>query len=280
MDDILRTQGAISDSCNSSIAKISNNMDLRLNTPTYILEQEFKKHPYNLRVGHLNTVSIPKHHEELQRIVGMFDIFGASETFIKNGTPQSLYSFEGYKFYGNNRTTTTFGGVGLYINEQIPSKRINVKFNLAQPEMVFVECRFRKTVILVGVIYRSDAYSYKVYSEIIETLAFFTTKYSNVILLGDYKINFMKPNSSETRFFKEQILDPLNLVQIINKPTRITATSQTLIDLIIVNNYNQSCVKNSGVVDFAGVSDHNLTFLSYSVSRPKYKPKIIKKKGF
>ena len=90
MDDILRTLGALSDSCNSSIAKISNNMDLRLNTPTYILEQEFKKHPYNLRVGHLNTVSIPKHHEELQRIVGMFDIFGASETFIKNGTPQSL----------------------------------------------------------------------------------------------------------------------------------------------------------------------------------------------
>ena len=140
--------------------------------------------------------------------------------------------------------------------------------------MVFAECRFRKTVILVGVIYRSDAYSYKIYSEIIETLAFFTTKYSNVILLGDYNINFLCPDSPQTRFFKEQILDPLDLTQIINKPTRITATSRTLIDLIIVNNY--PCVKNSGVVDFC-VSDHCLTFLSYAVSRPKFKPKIIKK---
>ena len=277
IDDIWGNLRALSDVCENSISKISQNMDLRLNTPTFILESEFKKYPHNLRIGHLNTISIPKHREELQRIIPMFDIFGASETFIKNGTPQSLFNFEGYKFYGKNRTNTTFGGVGLYINEQIPSKRINVKFNLPQPEMVFAECRFRKTVILVGVIYRSDAYSYKIYSEIIETLAFFTTKYTNVILLGDYNINFLCPDSSPTRFFKEQILDPLDLTQIINMPTRITATSRTLIDLIIVNNY--PCVKNSGVVDF-GVSDHSLTFLSYAVSRPKYKPKIIKKRNF
>ena len=28
------------------------------------------------------------------------------------------------------------------------------------------------------------------------------------------------------------------------------------------------------------MSDHSLTFLSYAVSRPKYKPKIIKKRNF
>ena len=87
IDDIWGNLRALSDVCENSISKISQNMDLRLNTPTFILESEFKKYPHNLRIGHLNTISIPKHREELQRIVPMFDIFGASETFIENGTP-------------------------------------------------------------------------------------------------------------------------------------------------------------------------------------------------
>ena len=98
IDDIWRNLRALSDVCDNSISKISQNFDLRLNSPTFKLESELNKHPYNLKIGHLNTVSIPKHHEELQRIITMFDIFGASETFIKNGTPNHFSTLKVINF--------------------------------------------------------------------------------------------------------------------------------------------------------------------------------------
>ena len=57
-----------------------------------------------------------------------------------------LYNFEGFNFFDSNRKKGTLG-VGLYINDQIESKRIRTNHKESQPEMVLVECKFRKTVL-------------------------------------------------------------------------------------------------------------------------------------
>jgi hypothetical protein len=54
------------------------------------------------------------------------------------------------------------------------------------------------------------------------------------------------------------IFDIYNLSQTIAEPTRITNTSQTLIDLCITNNLDK--VKASGVLSL-GISDHSLVYL-------------------
>ena len=264
------------DTVTQQIPKID--IDLRLNTPIHKLDTELRKFPNDLTVGHMNTVSIPKHHDEIRRIIGKFHIFAASETNIKSNTPSSRYNFDGFKFFGLNREKCNFGGVGLYVSDQISSKRIRIKYDAPQPEMVFVECKFNKTVILVGVIYKSPSVSYTIYEQIAETLAFFTAKYNHVILLGDYNIRFDKPDWPETKFFKANIVDPLGLSQIIKKPTRITDRSESLIDLVMVSNPN--LVRNWDVVDFGGISDHCLVFISYNVKRPKFKPKKVIKRDF
>ena len=254
------------------------NSDLMLNTPIYTLDHELKKYPYDLNIGHLNTVSIPKRRDVLGRIINKFQIFGASETNIKSNTPPDLYNFEGYKFFGTPRNKCNFGGVGLYISDQIECKRISINYKLPQPEMVFVQCKFRNTLILVGVIYKSPCQSYKTYNNIAEIIANFTTKYNNVILLGDFNLNFLSPSSPEIKFFKENFLDSFGLNQIVTKPTRITDKSRSLIDLILVN--NPAMVKNCNVVDFPSISDHCLVFLTYSVKRPKFKPKRVNRRDF
>ena len=189
----------------------------------------------------------------------------------------NLYNFEGYNFFGSNRKTGTLG-VGLYISSQIEAKRIKTNFKQLQPEMIFVECKFRKTIVLVGVIYKSPGVSYKSYEEITESIASITTKYSHVILLGDYNINFLRPDSPDTRFFKTNILEQFGLEQIIKKPTRITRNSRSLLDLILVN--NPSMVKHSDVIDLPALSDHALTYLTYAVKRPKFLPKKILRRDF
>ena len=76
------------------------NPELRFNSPMYTLETELNKFPYNLKIGHLNTVSIPKRRDELERIIKLFQIFGVSETNFKSNTPQCLIDFEGFNFLG------------------------------------------------------------------------------------------------------------------------------------------------------------------------------------
>ena len=49
--------------------------ELRLNTPMFTLESELKKYPFNLKIGHLNTVSIPKRRDEISRLMNLFQIF-------------------------------------------------------------------------------------------------------------------------------------------------------------------------------------------------------------
>ena len=254
-----------------------NSLSFCLNSPLYTLDTELKKFPHDLKIGHLNTVSIPKHYDELKPIINKFQIFASSETNIRSNTPESLYNFEGYNFFGSNRSKGTLG-VGLYVNSQIEAKRIRTNFKQSQPEMVFVECKFRKTILLVGVIYKSPGVSYKTYEEITESIASITTKYTHVILLGDYNVNFLRPDAPDTKFFKTNILEQFGLEQIITKPTRIARNSRSLLDLILTN--NPSMVKHSDVVDLPGLSDHSLIYLSYSIKRPRYIPKKILRRDF
>ena len=279
LQSILNELAALTDAVEHTTSILpSLKPELRLNSPMFTLETELNKFPYNLKIAHLNTVSIPKRRDELERIIKLFQIFGVSETNFKSNTPQCLIDFEGFNFYGSNRNKGKCGGVGLYISNEIKTKRIHFNYKQPQPEMVFVECTFRNTAILVGVIYKSPSISYKKYEEISEIIATITTKYSNVILLGDYNINFAKPDLPETKFFNKEIVEPFGLKQIVTKPTRITDKSKTLIDLILVN--NPTMVKNTDVIDLAGASDHCLVFLSYSVKRPKFKPKTIMRRDF
>ena len=65
-----------------------------------------------------------------------------------------------------------------------------------------------------------------------------------------------------------------NFKQLINKPTRVTPTSKSAIDLIFVSDPQKVC--QSGVVTF-GVSDHFLTYCTRKNTKQMFnKHKIIK----
>ena len=68
------------------------------------------------------------------------------------------------------------------------------------------------------------------------------------------------------------------LTQVIKDPTRITSTSSTLLDLILV--YHIKNVKTCGVVDIPGISDHCCVYMAYAIHKPKFKPKTITKRDF
>ncbi|KAL9980683.1 hypothetical protein ACROYT_G009301 [Oculina patagonica] len=105
-------------------------------------------------------------------------------------------------------------------------------------------------------------------------------KRKNIILVGDLNCDMLhKPSNAESEYGKRlrRILCSYGLKNIINSPTRITATSKSLIDLVITS--QPSKIQTSGSIDL-GISDHHLIFAVFKVARSNPKPKVISTKNY
>ena len=249
-------------------------------TPIDIINNNLKDCNGNIKIAHINARSISKHIHEITRVVQAttFDVIGVSETFIKKDTPKNLIKIEGYTLFNKNRTGKCGGGVGLYVINHMKAKLIKLPQEIDQPEIIFIELSTQHSKMAVGVCYKPPKIPYGVFAMIQETLAYITTKYIHTVIIGDFNINYLKPESLPVNFLQVNIGEPFGLKQIINNPTRVTLTSSTLIDLVFVS--NSSNVKKSGVVDIPGISDHCLVYIAYAIKKAKFKPKIITSRDF
>ena len=257
---------SIFDLSEPTIPQLSNSFS----TPVEVINSKLSNYNNLVKLAHINACSIPKHIHEIVKILNEtgFDALGVSETFISDHTPKSIYQIPGYKFINKNRDKKCRGGIGIYVNENLPVKLISLPVELVQPEMLFVEVTIGMAKMAIGVIYKSPLIPYSVYAAIHENLSAVTNKYEHFLIMGDMNINHLKPDSSPCKFFTTYVTEPFALSQVITEPTRITSTSSTLIDLMLI-----SCpenVKVQGVVDTPGISDHCLTFLAYALKKPKF----------
>ena len=87
-----------------------------------------------------------------------------------------------------------------------------------------------------------------------------------VIVIGDLNYDY-SPDKTKTHDFHKltTISEIFQFTQIIDKPTRITATSKSIIDLIYTNQLSRAVTH--GVVDY-GISDHCLVYVVRKVAVP------------
>ena len=249
---------------------------------TVIDQINFKLKYYEnlLKVAHINARSIPKHVHEIDRILQAtaIDILCVSETFISKGTPENVCKIPGYNLIHVDRDMSCRGGVAIYLNENLKYKIIKLPVKFVQPEMLFLEITVGLIKIAVGVIYKSPLIPYSIFGAIHENLVSVTSKYDHCIITGDMNIDHLKPNSPAYKFFTSYLTEPFAFTQVIDEPTRITAHSSTLIDLMLTSATEN--VKTHGVVDTPGISDHCLTYMAYSIKKPKFKPKMVTRRDF
>lgn len=88
-----------------------------------------------------------------------------------------------------------------------------------------------------------------------------------------------KPNNCEAEYGKHirRVLCSCGLKNIINSPTRVTANSKSLIDLVITS--QPSKTQTSGSIDL-GISDYHLIFAVFKVARGNGKPQIISARNY
>ena len=284
MDDLDLILSNISTMTNEIIdSYISLPMDNNLNVLTPIFDINNKLKPFRnfINLAHLNSVSIPLHRDVIYRIIlkTKFDIICFSETNIKKDTPAHRYNFPGYKLFHVDRVGSC-GGVGVLIRSDWAqnAKKIKVNFNQLQPECIFIEIVINKIKICIGVLYKSPNVRYGVFRDIIEILAFLSTKYDHCFFTGDWNIDHLATESPDFKFLKNNIYEPLSLTQIVKSPTRITKSSSRLIDIILTNSPDN--IKFTDSADFPGVSDHKLVYCSYSLKKPKVTPQIVRRRDF
>ena len=95
---------------------------------------------------------------------------------------------------------------------------------------------------------------------------------SELILLGDFNIDLRKKKHSSSKQLLHNFSRQFHLDQLIMKPTRITETSETMIDLIFVNN-SQRIVRNDVIP--CSLSDHSLVFCVFKAGVTKAPPRTI-----
>ena len=96
--------------------------------------------------------------------------------------------------------------------------------------------------------------------------------------MGDFNVDQLDKSTSKYKFLFSNLIQPLSLTQIIQKPTRIDKGTKTLLDLILLNNPDN--MKQCGVADIPGISDHHMVYMSYAVRKPTFIPKVITKRDF
>ena len=228
-------------------------------SPLQKVKIELRKNRNCLGIGHLNASSVPKHIDEIRKIV-----CGITESFIKDDVPEDRTTIKGYKLLNVNRTDTTQGGLALYLREQIEAKQLNIPQNANLPELMCAVITINNIEIAVAVLYKRPVISYKKLDDIIDHITQFTCTYDETIIMGDINIDQLNRYSPDYKYFNTNIMEPLSFTQVIDKPTRITEHSRHCIDIIMVNNRDK-CI-NYGVAPT--YSDHHLVYMSYDVQKP------------
>ncbi|CAH0559663.1 unnamed protein product [Brassicogethes aeneus] len=208
---------------------------------------------------------------------GGFAFFALSETWLNSTIDNEVLKIKGYDFVRCDREGRG-GGIILYYKNCL---KINVishnKSNWF--ESIWVSVSINGLKYVVGVIYRPPGFNN--FSEFLDEFDDIICKLliecDSFFSVGDFNINCLDMTNKNVSNFLS-VLESYSLKQIIEEPTRITATCSTLIDLIITS--KNSNIVSSKVNNDIDLSDHSSVECSFNVLCIKNEPKFYTFRDF
>lgn len=210
------------------------------------------------------------------------DVMIISETWLKAGE-EKFVNIEGYNFIGAPRPNKKGGGVGFLIRKGLLYRELTElnQLNTSKTfEHYYIELKGDHQNVVLGSIYRPPNTCLETFlSEYKVSLNMACDQKNKQVIVGmDHNINLLKHDThAKTQEFIEIILD-LGLIPVITKPTRVTHSSATLIDNLLISESLQH-ISTSGVL-ITDLSDHFpclLTLKEFNISRKKCQ-QVIKRK--
>ena len=165
-----------------------------------------------------------------------------SETWLKNNPHLLNYvTIPGYSNIFRNRDDIRGGGVGVYLKDAIDFKRRTDIENI-EPELehIWLEIpgRNKHSKLLLGVMYRSERMqNFETWMDKTENLfSQLNTLWDGLtVITGDFNVDLLRPECPQVKRYTD-MLESLNLHQHVERPTRITSKSKTMIVTLFLTN--------------------------------------------
>lgn len=234
-----------------------------LNTPSSPGNQNFitnlttngiKRRSNNFSVGHLNINRLLHKTHFVKDIIQEHNlsILALSETWLNEDISDNEIAIPNYRLVRRDRSGRLGGGVCIFIHCSL-NYRLCHKIQNPSLEMIWIQINLRKEQLYIGCLYRPPSEPVHYWSVLDECLEDLEGK--SLILMGDLNVDIL--NSSDPCFHHlKTVCDSLALKNIIDSPTRITATSSKCLD-VILSNVESFTTGKAQHYDF---SDHALVY--------------------
>lgn len=193
-------------------------------------------------------------------------LLGLSETRLGPNVDDSLISIPNYSIFRRDAQVPGQTGLAIYIHNSIQhliTRRQDLESSSDVESMWISVKNGKSSPTLISFIYRNGREEFGWYDQFSTMMDTASPSKNDVILMGDFNIDDFKPHPSW-----QCTLSVHGLVQLVKSPTRVTATSSTLIDHIYTNNPTavfDVCVPTESI------SDHYPVMCSFNLTIPKIK---------
>lgn len=197
----------------------------------------------DLSIIHFNARSLNKNIDSitnyLETLNHKFPLLAFSETWLKDdNTSPALTNIDGYNLAHDDRHGKKGGGVALYISTELNySIRTDLRFPTNQNyETLFIELETKPKNTIVGVIYRPpDSPFYPFIDHLNNTIKKINKENKPAFVCGDFNFNLLKLSTHHaTNCFLNTFYSG-SFYPLIDKPSRVTTKSSSLIDNIFTN---------------------------------------------
>ena len=198
-----------------------------------------KKNNYTVTVLHQNICSLRNKTMELEvwlnTELNQVDVICLTEHWLNY---QNLIStnIQNFKLASSfNRKYRTHGGSCIYVKDNISTKDMDyfttfgeeINFELSLIELIDFK-------LYIGCIYRAPDGQFDIFLNKLETVIQKLLKKNKVLLLcGDWNIDMLHENNNQKEFVG--LLQRYNLINTVHSPTRMTKSTSSLLDAMIIN---------------------------------------------
>ena len=257
-----KTLKSLREQCtNSNESDLGFNLDDRCDYIDHDHLKEMKACNSSLFVLQVNCRGIKSKLDEIEDLLVELkepDIVILSETWLKEGEERYV-NIKGYIYEGITRKHKKGGGVGFLIKDRLIYKRrpdLSKNCQHDSYEHTFIELKGSSYNTIIGSLYQPPNTNVeKFLDEYNDTLGSISSEKNKEVILGmDHNLDLLKQASHKmTQTFIEHTLDH-SLLPVITKPTRISKTSATLIDNIIISDKLQ--LNYTSNILISNLSDH------------------------
>jgi len=205
------------------------------------------------------------------------------ETWLNIDSDVSLLQLKNYSLLSKGKSCSLHGGVALYIHNDYKYKELCIDFSSPDWDGQFIELYCENSLfndakkITICNIYRppkNDVNDIKNFIEDLEKLFNYLDREKNVIIAGDFNIDMLKINVNQhiNNYFENII--SAGYVPCLTLPTRLSSSSGTLIDNILLKTSNHSDLLSGSLI--AQISDHLPCFIAIKSRKIQKHTKYIR----